>query len=129
MPQTFGPSQLDGYDFTRIKAFSDQYYIAVPSNPNNGDTLVFNAGTGLWEAQSNLFRFFSAYHHAGGTAINTTGVDLAYDKEVRKDSGYSHTISTAGITVTSSGLYCVQADIGVAVSSWSTNSYISIWLT
>ena len=125
MATSFGSSVLTGYDFTRIKALTDQYYIPFPASPSTGDLLQWN-GT-IW-TNVPLIKQFSAYDHAGAITIGTSAVDLTYDTEIKKDTEYTHAVGVAGITVITGGYYFVQADLSLNVSAGTTVSYVSAWL-
>lgn len=48
MTSPLGPSGLNGYDFTRIKAFGQNYFIPTPgNNPNDGDFLQYDTVDGI----------------------------------------------------------------------------------
>ena len=130
MPQVYGPSNLDGYDFTRIKAFSDQYYIQLPAAPSGGDVLVFNGGTQQWEADTGNgeISLFSAYDHTGEITIATSATDLTYGQQIHRDALYSHTAGSSGITVQQPGTYFVSVDVSLKVTSGTTASFVDVYL-
>ncbi|MEB3286182.1 MAG: hypothetical protein VKJ04_01630 [Vampirovibrionales bacterium] len=128
MPQTYGPSQLDGYDFSRIKALCDGFYIALPTNPLNGDLLTYNSQAQNWQAKSVLFDLFSAFDHGGGITISNSATDLHYDTEVIQDAIFSHVPDAPGVSVLQEGLFLIQADVALAVTAGSTNSHTALWL-
>lgn len=130
MVQSFGPSQLDGYDFTRIKAFCDQYYSGIPTGFSDGDVIIWDGTNGTFDniSRYNLFPKFCAHRHTGTISITTTTADLTFDAEVKKDSIYTHTTGAAGVTVGEDGLYQVEADIGIVNTAGTTASYVSAWL-
>ncbi len=136
MTQPLGPSGLTGYDFTRIKAFGQNYFIANPSNtPSDGDVIVYDSVDGIVWGQLDLDEYipkptgpvagdylrynsagfwvasgpdipylsqFSAYN--SGTQSVTTTTDISFSNQNVIDTDiYSHTVSTATITVLSAG--------------------------
>lgn len=130
MPQVYGPSNLDGYDFTRIKAFSDQYYVPLPTAPADGDTLVFNGSTQQWEAENggSDISIFSAYDHTGELTIGTSATDLTYGQQIHRDGLYTHTGGSAAITIQQNGTYFVSVDVSLKVTSGTTASFADVYL-
>jgi hypothetical protein len=159
-------NSLDKQLFKQIQLFGYYRWILTPDNPDNGDTLVWDAATETWIAEppadtSNFIEkpsgsvsgdflryngtswvaagadqsylaIFSAFNDTATVTVNTAGsatADIVYDTEDEKDTDfYSHTVSAAGVTVLQSGLYFVQADIGVSVTAVSGVGYIETYL-
>lgn len=102
-----------------------------PDNtPTDGDFLRWDSTTQrpIWETVNISQIAFSAYDHGGAISVTTTAGDLDFDTEVKKDNGYNHTVSVAGVTIATAGFYDVQADVALAVSAGSTVSYVTVWL-
>lgn len=76
MPQGLGPSDLTGYDFTRIKAFGTTYFIQNPTNsPDIGDAIIWDGTGAIW---SDITPDLSGYMLIPSGA--TDGDFLVYDQ-------------------------------------------------
>lgn len=61
-------------------------------------------------------RFFG-YNSSGGISINSSGVDLTITDEVKKDSVYTHSASSAEVEVTETDDYEIVAECSFSVDT------------
>ncbi len=129
MPYTFDECLKAAKDYVNT------WFIRRPDNLSDGDTIIWDAsenefvpGTASGTGQTDI-TIFSAHNH-GSTQSITSAADVAitYDTEIVKDTGYTHTAGSSGITITNAGYYIVTCDFGVAVSAGTTVSYVTTWL-
>jgi hypothetical protein len=66
--------------------------------------------------------FFDAFDSSGGTDISSGWTDVPLDTERIEDSAFSHTGSSAEVTINTSGTYLVFARVGTDISSGTNRS-------
>ena len=76
-----------------------------------------SGGTSPPSPTSLLDKDFFAYDEAGGTAFNSTEVELPLDTEILKDSGYTHVLGSEEIVLVAGGFYNIDADASFALTS------------
>lgn len=80
--------------------------------------LEFWDGT-AWLTASAVPRVFAAYVSSNYT-VTTSRTGVPFQVEIRKDSGFTHAVNSASITIGQTGFYFVDVDVGLGIVSGSS---------
>jgi hypothetical protein len=134
---------------THLGGGSDTFYVISPGTPgayqdiNDGYEVGFRwirtdgyeyvcldntIGAAVWKLTTSepcpgaASIYFDAYDTIGGTNISSGWTDVPLDGERIKDSAFSHTGSSAEVTINTAGTYLVIGRVGTDVTSGTSRS-------
>jgi len=97
--------------------------IVTQTNITNNHTAVIPYQVGLL-TDVNFVKdsYFCGYNSAGGQIIAGTWVDIIWDNQERVDSDYSNTLSSADITINTTGYYDIRVNVTTYITSGNNRS-------
>ena len=97
--------------------------IVTQTNITNNHTAVIPYQAGLLtDVTSVKDSYFCGYNSGGGQTIAGTWVDIIWDNHERIDSDYSNTLSTATITINTTGDYDIRVNVTTYITSGNNRS-------